>query len=90
MAHGTILCNMHETVSFDCYVTMSCDFHVVSCVHAYAGSVAVFDLESKTKAPIYQSTAKTGKHLDPVWQVQGSAAAPLSGRCSVTGGGGGG
>ena len=89
MGQYSITCmgQCHVTMSCDCRVTMSCDCHVVSCVHAYVGSVAVFDLESKAKAPIYQSTAKTGKHLDPVWQVQGSAAALLSGRCSATGGG---
>ena len=63
---------------------------MVSCT----GSVAVFDLESKTKAPIYQSTAKTGKHLDPVWQVESGGVVlywmgvvvPLGGCGRATGG----
>ena len=85
LCHVTMSCDCCVTMSCDCHVIIPCDCHVVSCVHSYIGSVAVFDLESKTKAPIYQSTAKTGKHLDPVWQVQGCVAAPLSGRCSATG-----
>eukprot|EP00111_Clytia_hemisphaerica_P001567 TCONS_00004473-protein len=36
----------------------------------YDGSVAVFSLEDKTSKPVYQSTAKTGKHTDPVWEVK--------------------
>ena len=36
-----------------------------SCV----GSVSVYNLQLKTPNPIYQSTANTGKHTDPVWQV---------------------
>ena len=30
----------------------------------------VFDVRSKTNKPIYQSTIKSGKHTDPVWQVK--------------------
>jgi len=29
----------------------------------------VYDVRSKTQAPIYQSTVKSGKHTDPVWEV---------------------
>ncbi|XP_055077820.1 dynein, axonemal, intermediate chain 1, paralog 2 [Periophthalmus magnuspinnatus] len=36
----------------------------------YDGSVAVFNLHVKGQAPLYKSTAKSGKHTDPVWQVQ--------------------
>jgi len=44
----------------------------------YDGSVCVFDLrqkntEKKTK-PVFQSTVKTGKHTDPVWEVHWSTA----------------
>ena len=35
----------------------------------YDGSVGVYNVTSKENKPIYQSTAKTGKHTDPVWQV---------------------
>ena len=29
----------------------------------------VFDVRNNTNRPIYQSTVRTGKHTDPVWQV---------------------
>jgi dynein intermediate chain 1 len=35
----------------------------------YDGSVVVFNLQEKQKLPVFRSTAKTGKHSDPVWQV---------------------
>jgi dynein intermediate chain 1 len=36
----------------------------------YDGSVAIFNtMEMGKNQPIYQSTAKNGKHTDPVWQV---------------------
>ncbi len=35
----------------------------------YDGSVAVYDLKEGEGNPIYKSTAKSGKHTDPVWQV---------------------
>ena len=33
------------------------------------GNVAVYNMISSTNEPCYQSTAATGKHGDPVWQV---------------------
>uniref|UniRef100_A0A3Q3IN46 Dynein axonemal intermediate chain 1 n=3 Tax=Monopterus albus TaxID=43700 RepID=A0A3Q3IN46_MONAL len=36
----------------------------------YDGSVAVYNLKEKGLEPVYKSTAKTGKHTDPVWQVR--------------------
>ena len=38
----------------------------------YDGSVAVFDLSRKRnrESPLVRSTAKTGKHTDPVWSVE--------------------
>lgn len=33
------------------------------------GCVAVYNLKEKRHEPVYKSTAKTGKHTDPVWQV---------------------
>ncbi|KAK7916026.1 hypothetical protein WMY93_011787 [Mugilogobius chulae] len=36
----------------------------------YDGSVAVFNLKEKSSEPAFRSTAKTGQHTDPVWQVQ--------------------
>ncbi|KAM6934036.1 dynein, axonemal, intermediate chain 1, paralog 2 [Xenentodon cancila] len=34
------------------------------------GCVAVYNLKEKQLDPVYKSTAKTGKHTDPVWQVR--------------------
>ena len=43
--------------------------HLVA-VGLYDGTVAVYTLKDKTSSnPLYRSTAKTGKHTDPVWQV---------------------
>lgn len=44
-------------------------YHSLLAVGCYDGSVMVFDVRSKTNKPLFQSTAKTGKHTDPVWQV---------------------
>ena len=45
------------------------DFNLVA-VGFYSGNVAVYDLaQSKEDNPVYMSTALTGKHSDPVWQV---------------------
>ena len=33
------------------------------------GSVSVYNLQLKSPNAIYHSTANTGKHTDPVWQV---------------------
>lgn len=53
---------------------MCLDFHPtfssLLAVGLYDGSVVVFDVSKKTNIPLYQSTAKTGKHTDPVWQVK--------------------
>ena len=45
------------------------DYNLIA-VGLYSGNVAVFDLSRpKEENPIYFSTALTGKHSDPVWQV---------------------
>ncbi|KAB5549256.1 hypothetical protein PHYPO_G00065340 [Pangasianodon hypophthalmus] len=36
----------------------------------YDGSVAVYNLKEHRPQPVYKSTAKSGKHTDPVWQVK--------------------
>ncbi|XP_034539611.1 dynein, axonemal, intermediate chain 1, paralog 2 [Notolabrus celidotus] len=36
----------------------------------YDGSVAVYNIKEEGREPVYKSTAKTGKHTDPVWQVR--------------------
>merc|ERR1719230_940518 len=35
----------------------------------YDGVVAVYDVRNSRQTPIFQSTVKTGKHTDPVWEV---------------------
>ncbi|KAL7995424.1 putative WD40/YVTN repeat-like-containing domain superfamily, WD40-repeat-containing [Plasmopara halstedii] len=52
---------------------MCLDFHpqhaALLAVGCYDGTVLVYDVRSKTNRPIYVATIKTGKHMDPVWQV---------------------
>lgn len=36
----------------------------------YDGCVAVYNLKEEGLELVYRSTAKTGKHTDPVWQVR--------------------
>ncbi|XP_062254077.1 dynein, axonemal, intermediate chain 1, paralog 2 [Platichthys flesus] len=36
----------------------------------YDGCVAVYDLKKEGLEPVHKSTAKTGKHTEPVWQVR--------------------
>uniref|UniRef100_A0A3Q4HJL4 Dynein axonemal intermediate chain 1 n=1 Tax=Neolamprologus brichardi TaxID=32507 RepID=A0A3Q4HJL4_NEOBR len=43
--------------------------HLVA-VGFYDGCVAVYSLKEEGQEPVYKSTAKTGKHTDPVWQVR--------------------
>ena len=40
-----------------------------SLLPSLSGSVAVYNLQEKEKTPVFRSTAKSGKHSDPVWQV---------------------
>lgn len=42
----------------------------LAAVGLYDGSVAVFNLKESGQQEAYRSTAKTGKHTDPVWQVR--------------------
>ena len=55
---------------------MCLDFHPTSpallAVGLYDGTVLVYDVRNKHKKPIYQSTVRTQKHTDPVWQVKWS------------------
>ncbi|XP_041638536.1 dynein, axonemal, intermediate chain 1, paralog 2 [Cheilinus undulatus] len=43
--------------------------HLVA-VGFYDGCVAVYNLKKEGQEPMYKSTAKNGKHTDPVWQVR--------------------
>jgi len=57
---------------------MCIDFHpnapALIAVGCYDGTVMVFDIRLKTNnKPIYQSTVRTAKHTDPVWQVRWNA-----------------
>ncbi|CAH8842099.1 unnamed protein product [Trichobilharzia szidati] len=40
------------------------------CVGFYDGAVGVYSIIQRKSGPLYQSTAKTGKHTDPVWEVR--------------------
>ena len=52
---------------------MCLDFHPqhpsLLAVGCYDGSVLVFDVSGVGLEPIYASSIRTGKHMDPVWQV---------------------
>ncbi|NP_001085877.1 dynein, axonemal, intermediate chain 1 L homeolog [Xenopus laevis] len=39
-------------------------------VGLYDGNVAVYNLKANTQLPAFISSAKSGKHTDPVWQVK--------------------
>jgi len=55
---GIMSIDIHETHSY------------LVCVGFYDGSVGVFNILEKNPEPTFLSTAKTGKHTDPVWQVK--------------------
>ncbi|KAA0189151.1 Dynein intermediate chain [Fasciolopsis buskii] len=40
------------------------------CVGFYDGAVGVYNINQRKTGPLYLSTAKTGKHTDPVWEVR--------------------
>lgn len=80
-AGGGIACFTLKNPSFPEYHfstesgVMCVDFHKdainLMAVGFYDGSVAVYDMHSKTLAtPTYKATALTGKHSDPVWQIK--------------------
>ena len=52
---------------------MSLDFHPshpnLLCCGFYDGSVAVYNVGDESKRAKYLSTARNGKHTDPVWEV---------------------
>ncbi|CAF0780705.1 unnamed protein product [Adineta ricciae] len=79
-AHGIILIFSLKNPSFPEYIyqtesgVMCLDFHHTHsnllCCGFYDGSVAVYNVADDTKRPKYQSSARNGKHTDPVWQVR--------------------
>jgi len=52
----------------------SIDWHPIHpamlAVGLYDGTVLVYDVRARLKKPIYQSTVRTNKHTDPVWEVR--------------------
>jgi len=76
---GIILFYSLKNPSFPEYVyltdsgVMSLDIHpehpYLVAAGFYDGNVAVYNLMENSDGPAYISTAKTGKHIDPVWQV---------------------
>lgn len=65
-SHPEYICSFESGV-------MAVDFHPTHtsllAVGLYDGSVAVLDMRQKQPKPIFESTVRTGKHKDPVWQV---------------------
>lgn len=56
------------------YGVMCLDWHpqhpALLAIGLYDGTVLVYDVRSRHNKPIYQSTIRTNKHTDPVWQVK--------------------
>eukprot|EP00929_Paragymnodinium_shiwhaense_P068235 TRINITY_DN3428_c0_g1_i1.p1 TRINITY_DN3428_c0_g1~~TRINITY_DN3428_c0_g1_i1.p1 ORF type:complete len:640 (-),score=178.57 TRINITY_DN3428_c0_g1_i1:124-2043(-) len=77
---GVICCYSLKNTRFPEYVfntdagVCSLDWHptypAVIAVGLYDGTVAVYDVRAKLKRAIYQSTVRTNKHTDPVWEVR--------------------
>lgn len=77
---GVICCYSLKNTRFPEYVfntdagVCSLDWHpnhpAVLAVGLYDGTVLVYDVRVRTKKPIYQSTVRTNKHTDPVWEVR--------------------
>lgn len=77
---GVICCYSLKNTRFPEYVfntdagVCSLDWHpmypAVLAVGLYDGTVLVYDVRAKLKRAIYQSTVRTNKHTDPVWEVR--------------------
>jgi len=77
---GVICCYSLKNTRFPEYVfntdagVCSLDWHpshpAVLAVGLYDGTVLVYDVRAKLRKPIYQSTVRTNKHTDPVWEVR--------------------
>ncbi|DBB04306.1 TPA: Dynein, 78 kDa intermediate chain, flagellar outer arm [Trebouxia sp. C0004] len=75
---GLVCCYSLKNPSYPEYVfstdsgVMCLDFHPqhpnLLALGCYDGSVSVYDVRRPTK-PLYSSTAATGKHTDPVWEI---------------------
>lgn len=85
---GMICCFSLKNTSYPEYTfttesgVMCLDFHPrfssLLCAGMYDGTVCVFDVRSKTNAPIYVSKDPNVKHTDPVWQVRWQASDPAA------------
>lgn len=77
---GVICCYSLKNTRYPEYVfntdagVCALDWHpshpAVLAVGLYDGTVLVYDVRARTKKPIYQSTVRTNKHTDPVWEVR--------------------
>ncbi|NXT62501.1 DNAI1 protein, partial [Chaetops frenatus] len=78
--HGMLLLYSLKNPSFPEYSfssvsgVMCLDFHSdhshLLAVGFYDGNVAIYNLKKATSQPSYKSSAKSGKHTEPVWQVK--------------------
>lgn len=76
---GVICCYSLKNTRYPEYVfntdagVCSLDWHplhpAMLAVGLYDGTVLVYDVRARTKKPIYQSTVRTNKHTDPVWEI---------------------
>ena len=60
---------IYSAVVRRCQTGSSAFFHCII-LGFYDGSVCVYNIADEHKRPKYQSTARNGKHTDPVWQVR--------------------
>ncbi|XP_071586234.1 dynein axonemal intermediate chain 1 isoform X2 [Heliangelus exortis] len=77
---GMLLLYTMKNPSFPEYVfrsesgVMCLDFHndhpYLLAVGFHDGNVAIYNLKKATSQPSYKSSAKSGKHTEPVWQVK--------------------
>lgn len=65
----TLYVHVYVCVGLHVYIHQYCIIYSSMCI----GSVAVYNLQEKTKGPVFRSTAKSGKHSDPVWQVSSNS-----------------
>uniref|UniRef100_A0A8C3UWH5 Dynein axonemal intermediate chain 1 n=1 Tax=Catharus ustulatus TaxID=91951 RepID=A0A8C3UWH5_CATUS len=78
--HGMLLVYTLKNPSFPEYSfssesgIMCLDFHSdhphLLAVGFYDGNVAIYNLKKASSQPSYKSSAKSGKHTEPVWQVK--------------------
>ncbi|RKO91389.1 WD40-repeat-containing domain protein, partial [Blyttiomyces helicus] len=66
---GMIACFTLKNPSHPEYLLVEADHPSMIAVGLYDGTVLVYNIQKKTDAPIFKSTARQGKHTDPVWQV---------------------